>query len=249
MPEDERSPGAPDLTPDLDEAQWLELLAVGSLEVRGRMPWSSNGTFLVAVDAGDVGAQAIYKPEQGERPLWDFPEGIYRREVAAYELSRALGFGVVPETIVRDDAPFGTGSLQRFVDADFAEHYFTLLGVPEHDPALRRIAAFDLLANNADRKGGHLLKDQRGHIWGIDNGLCFHEDDKLRTVMWDYAGEQVPDEAVAAARTLVASLPEVLTELLDPRECDALVERADRLVESPYFPFPGGRRSHPWPLV
>ena len=148
MPTDERPPGSRTLT----------LLRQGHIELQGRMPWSSNSTFLVTVCADDEPIQAIYKPHRGERPLWDFPDGLYRREVAAYELSEALGWRLVPETVLRDEAPFGTGSLQRFVEADFEQHYFTLLeDHPETHDALRAIATFDLVANNADRKSGHCL--------------------------------------------------------------------------------------------
>ena len=141
--------------------------------------------------------RCVYKPGRGERPLWDYPGGLFRREVAAYELSAALGLEVVPETVLRLDGPHGEGSVQRFVDADFSEHYFTLLDEPLYHAQLRKIAAFDLLANNGDRKGGHLLKDPAGRIWGIDHGLCFHVENKLRTVMWDFAGEELPPEVLA----------------------------------------------------
>ena len=133
----------------------LVLLREGQIEIEGRMPWSSNGTYLVTLEHEGVGWRAIYKPERGERPLWDFPTGLYRREVATYELSRALEFGVVPPTVVRD-GPLGVGSVQWFVDADFSEHYFTIYEQrPELHDQLRAIAVLDLLANNTDRKGGH----------------------------------------------------------------------------------------------
>ena len=138
MPEDKRPPQA--LT---------ELLLVGEIELKGRMPWSSNATFLVGLALGEETTDAIYKPGRGERPLWDFPGGLYRREVAASRLSDALGWGIVPMTVLRGDAPLGEGSLQRFVDADFSEHYFTLLEQDDLLPQLRRMAVFDLLANNA----------------------------------------------------------------------------------------------------
>ncbi|MGH9101588.1 MAG: SCO1664 family protein, partial [Acidimicrobiales bacterium] len=162
------------------------------MELRGRMPWSSNATFLVSCTLGGVEMAAIYKPSRGERPLWDFPGGLDRREAAAYELSQLLGWDMVPETVLRGDGPLGPGSLQRFVEADFSQHYFTLVEDASHGEALRRIACFDLVANNADRKSGHCLLGTDGQIWAIDNGLCFHDQPKLRTVMWDFAGEPIP---------------------------------------------------------
>ena len=246
MPEDERPPAPPDLSRD----ELVELLARGTVEVEGRMPWSSNATLLVRVEADGVSLGAIYKPGAGERPLWDFPGGLFRREVAAFELARASGLEVVPETVLRDDAPYGSGSLQRFVEADFAQHYFTLLEEPRHLPALRRVAGFDLLANNADRKGGHLLLDRRETIWGIDHGLCFHESPKLRTVMWDFAGDPVPGEVLDGAARIARRLPEALSALLEPAERAALRRRASRLLERPVYPCPDrDERSYPWPLV
>ena len=191
MPADER-PSAADA---------LSVLAHGEIEVQGRMPWSSNGTFLPPWPSTACDLPAIYKPHRGERPLWDFPDGLYQREVAAYELSEALGWDLVPETVLRAEAPLGIGSLQRFVDADFEQHYFTLLEQPVHHAALRAMAAFDLVANNADRKGGHCLIDADGHVWGIDHGLCFHIEPKLRTVIWDFGGEPLPAELPRRPRT------------------------------------------------
>jgi uncharacterized repeat protein (TIGR03843 family) len=169
----------------------LELLARGEITVKGRLPWASNATFLVEVTRGRATTLAVYKPQRGERPLWDFPRGLHRREVAAYHLSEALGFGVVPPTLARE-GPYGAGSLQLFVDAEFEEHYFTLRERPEQRAALTQLCAFDLVANNADRKSGHCLLGRDGRLYAIDNGLCFHAEPKLRTVVWDFAGEPVP---------------------------------------------------------
>ena len=149
MPEDERPPPAADLS----GPAWLELLAEGELEVLGRLPWSSNYSFLATVRLRGIEQRAVYKPGRGERPLWDYPGGLFRREVAAYELSAALGLGIVPETVLRLEGPHGEGSVQRFVDADFAEHYFTLLNEPLHHAQLRRIAAFDLLVEQRRPQG------------------------------------------------------------------------------------------------
>jgi len=215
------------------------------------MPWSSNGTYLVTVtsSAGEAVA-AIYKPGAAERPLWDFPDGLYRREVAAFALSEALGWGFVPATVEVGDGPLGPGSLQIFVDADFEQHYFTLAEDPAHHPVLKRLAAFDFVANNADRKGGHCLIDGAGQIWGIDHGLCFHVQPKLRTVIWEFAGEPVAEADLADIDRLVGGgLPPSLTALLHPEECRALLSRAGHLLEEPHLPQPWSDRPYPWPLV
>ena len=221
------------------------------------MPWSSNATFLVGVCLDGEATDAIYKPGRGERPLWDFPGGLYRREIAAYRLSEALGWGIVPETVLRPDGPLGEGSLQRFVDADFSEHYFTILERDDLHPQLRRMALFDLLANNADRKGGHCLltrdsDDRRGErgarVWGIDHGVCFHDEPKLRTVIWDFAGEPIEaDEAADVARLLTD--PPTLDDLLHQREVAAFARRTEVVARLARFPDPGSDRPYPWPLV
>jgi uncharacterized repeat protein (TIGR03843 family) len=228
----------------------VRLLAEGELEIEGRLPWSSNASFVVTLCLDGVSGRAVYKPGRGERALWDFPGGLYRREIAAYELSKALGWDVVPETVIRWDAPLGEGSLQRFVDADFSEHYFTLLEQTDLGDALRTIAVFDLVANNADRKSGHCLIDEMRRVWGIDHGLCFHEDPKLRTVMWDFAGEQIPASLLADVARLVDELPEDLTRWLEGDEVDALRRRAATVARLGRFPDPNPEmRPYPWPLV
>lgn len=236
------------------DADAVELLRTGELRVLGRLPWSSNATFLVDVSLGDdpgaeVALQAVYKPVRGERPLHDFPPGLYRREVAAYELSAALGWDLVPPTVVRD-GPLGPGSLQLFVLADFEQHYFTLRERPELHPALRRLCAFDVVANATDRKGGHVLLEGGDHVWAIDNGLCFHAVFKLRTVLWDFAGDRLPADVRDGLSLLAAEgPPEALAELLDPAECAALATRAEVLASDGRFPTdPSGRR-WPWPVV
>jgi uncharacterized repeat protein (TIGR03843 family) len=253
MPEDERSPQA------------LNLLSGGEIELKGRMPWSSNGTFLVGLcmaagaSVGEVlRGDAIYEPARGERPLWDFPGGLYRREVAAWRLSEALGWAIVPATILRLDAPLGQGSLQTFVDADFSEHYFTLLERDDLHPQLRRIAVFDLLANNADRKSGHCLLTRRPtmtpkddvetHIWGIDHGVCFHDEPKLRTVIWDFAGERIEPNLLADVAGLLDSPPD-FAELLTRHELAAFRGRVEAVLRLGHFPDPLGERPYPWPLV
>lgn len=228
----------------------LDVLRRGRVELQGRMPWSSNATFLVTVDLDGTEFPAIYKPERGERPLWDFPGGLSRREVAAYELAVALGWPLVPETVLREDAPLGLGSIQRFVDADFEHHYFTLLEKEAHHPALARMGVFDQLANNADRKGGHCLIDQEGHIWGIDHGLCFHPDPKLRTVIWDFVDQPIADDLLADVRRLgTCGLPEALVALLTGDELDALASRVRGVLRRRRFPAPETGHPYPWPLV
>ncbi len=214
------------------------------------MPWSSNATFLVEVALDAAQGLAVYKPARGERPLWDFPPGLFKRELAAWLLSEALGWGLVPPTVVRDDAPYGPGALQHFVEADFEQHYFTLVRDPAHHGLLQRICVFDLLANNADRKSGHCLLGPDGRIYAIDNGLCFHVEPKLRTVVWDFGGTAIPEALVADVRRLVrAGLPGALGELLEPAERKALLARARRLVEEGEFPADTGGHRYPWPLV
>jgi uncharacterized repeat protein (TIGR03843 family) len=233
-----------------DHVDPMAILASGEVEVLGRMPWSSNATFLVTVHEGDDEARAIYKPGRGERPLWDFPNGLYRREVAAFRLSAALGFAVVPPTILRADAPLGVGSLQWFVEADFQQHYFTLHEErPELHDQLRAIAVFDLLANNTDRKSGHCLLDHQGKVWAIDNGLCFAEDFKLRTVIWEFAGEAIPPPLVDLVCPLAEAVPGEVAELLERDEIAALQARARAMLADPVFPIDRTGRRYPWPLV
>ncbi|MFN2609159.1 MAG: SCO1664 family protein [Acidimicrobiales bacterium] len=225
----------------------LTLLGAGEISVKGRMPWSSNGTFLVELCLDGGTGMAVYKPLRGERPLWDYPPGLYRREVAAWVVSEALGWGLVPATVARD-GPLGPGSLQRFVEADFSEHYFSLLERPEHHPALKAVCTLDVLLNNGDRKSGHcLLAEER--IWGIDHGLCLAADPRLRTVIWDFAGQPVPDELMGPVARLAASPPAALAGLVDDDEVAALAARAAVLVRRPVFPVPRSGRAYPWPLV
>jgi len=235
--------------PERPQADSLRVLLDGDVEVAGRMPWSSNGTYLVEVCKDGESMRAVYKPVRGERPLWDFPGGLYRREVAAYVVSEALGWGLVPETILRE-GPLGPGSLQRFVDADFAQHYFTLLEFPEHHDALKAVCAFDLVANNADRKGGHcLLGTDDDRVWSVDHGLCFHTDPKLRTVMWDFEGMPIPDRLVSDLARFAVAVPDELRGLIDGEEIEALAARAAAIVKRPVFPAARSGRPYPWPLV
>lgn len=227
----------------------LEVLREGELSVVGRMPWSSNATFLVDVGHAAADAQGIYKPHRGERPLWDFPDGLYQREVASFEMSEFLGWHLVPPTVVRD-GPFDIGSLQLFVPNEEEQHYFTLRENPEHRLAFERLCVFDVITNNTDRKSGHCLLGTDGAIYAIDNGLSFHAQFKLRTVLWDFAGDPIPAEIIAdVERLLDEKVPEPVARYLDAFEIDAVLARARAIVTERCFPVdPSGRR-FPWPLV
>jgi uncharacterized repeat protein (TIGR03843 family) len=233
-------------------ADELTLLRRGEVEVMGRMPWGSNATLLTTVCLDGRIAQAVYKPRRGERPLWDFPEGLDRREVAAYVLSEALGWGIVPETVLRDDLPYGVGSLQRFVPFRTEEHYFSLYEDEAHHDQLRTICCFDLLANQTDRKSGHcLLADEGERIWAVDNALSFHVEPKLRTVIWEFGGEAIPTKLRDDVAGLVErGLPDELCDLIDADEQRALLRRAERVARAgSRFPIDGSGRAYPWPLV
>ena len=230
----------------------LSLLERGDLEVLGLLPRASNYTFLARVRSGTDEALAVYKPMRGEIPLWDFPDGtLHRREVAAYEVARALGWPDVPTTVLRD-GPHGVGSVQRFVEFDPAEHFFTLQESRAED--FRRVAVFDVVVNNADRKAGHCLLAGDGRIWLVDHGVCFAVEPKLRTVIWDFAGEPLPPEVCADLQRLgqdlrTGTLRERLAPLLAAREVRALGARIDRLVAAGRLPEPGPGRPYPWPPV
>jgi uncharacterized repeat protein (TIGR03843 family) len=236
-----------ELSPLADQAA-LEFLRAADLEIEGRMPWSSNATFLTNLTVGEVTHQAIYKPVRGERPLWDFEPGLHRRECAAYHLSHALGFQVVPPTVIREGA-FGEGSVQWFVNADHSQHYFTIFENREdlHDQ-LRKIAIFDFVANNTDRKSGHcLIADD--HIWGIDHGLCFAVDFKLRTVIWEFAGEPIETALIDTLSGLLSDPPTSVTDLLTSAESDAMLARTEHLIATREFPGDETGQRYPWPLV
>lgn len=238
--------------PPGDPAAVARLLATGDVEVKGRMPWSSNGTFLVEARScdGEGRCLAVYKPERGERPLWDFPPGLWRREVAAHRVAAALGWDLVPVTVPRRDAPFGEGSLQQFIPFDPDAHYFTLYEDPARHDVLRRLAILDLIINSTDRKGGHVLLSRDGHVWAIDNGLAFHAEPHLRTVIWEFAGEPVPEHLVADVARVASAGVDGSSDLLAPGEVTALTRRAATVASVAHFPDPGpSRRAYPWPLV
>lgn len=243
----------PSRTVDLDDA--LALLSGGEMEKsHGLMPWSSNYTFLVEVHHADEKTLAVYKPCRGERPLWDFPDGtLALREVAAFVVSRALGWDFIPPTVLREGF-VGLGAVQLFIEADPEAHYFSLRD--DHLLVFQRVAAFDYIINNADRKGGHCLKDVDGRIWTIDHGLCFHHEHKLRTVIWDFAGQPIPDGILEDLVGLQQSLDQPssplqreLASLIADREIKTFQRRLDRIINAGTFPLPGAGRNVPYPPI
>ena len=257
-----------------------ELLNRGEIELQGRILPASNATFFGRVSLDGVSIECVYKPVAGERPLWDFPDGtLAGREVAAYAVSEALGWDVVPPTVLRGDGPAGTGMLQAWRDPDegqdpvdlvpsgrVPEGYLHVLDaydgqdrpvslVHEDSDALRRMAVFDILVNNADRKGGHVLAMADGHRFGVDHGVSFHLDDKLRTVLWGWANDPLdPDDAAAVAEvaeqlcTATSALSGTLSLLLTGDEMAATLTRCETLLRRNVMPRPaGGRPSIPWP--
>ena len=275
---------------DVDEATRVEILSRGELEIRGRLVDASNATLLATVTLDGVSAPCVYKPVAGERPLWDFPSRtLARREVAAYVLSAGAGLDVVPVTVLRD-GPYGTGSVQWWVDEglvdddgdpvsgepgaglvdvvppqDLPAGWRRILdaegidGSPvvlahADDPALRRMALFDVVANNADRKGGHVVRDGAGGVYGVDHGLTFNVDDKLRTVLWGWAGERLPGQDRELLAVLVRDLEgggevrAALEDLLAVDEVDRTAHRARELLSGGRYPRPTyGRPPIPWP--
>ncbi len=253
-----------------------ELLARGRIDVTGRLVDASNATLFGTVSADGVEAQCVYKPVRGERPLWDFPDGtLAGREVGAFLVSEAAGFHVVPPTLLRD-GPFGPGMVQVWVDTDDERALVDVCSpkaVPDgwigvlrargdrgepavlvhaDTPALQRMAAFDVVVNNADRKGGHVLAGTDGHLYGVDHGLTLHVDDKLRTVLWGWTGKALPADVVECLEKLAAELDgsfaDVLGEHVTRREVRTLAGRVRTLLDDPVFPEPHGYGpAIPWP--
>ncbi len=231
----------------------LTLLAQGEMELLGLLPDSSNYTFLARLSDGNLEVMAVYKPQRGERPLWDFPNGtLCFREVAAFLLSQMLGWPRIPPTVLRE-GPHGLGIVQLYVEADPNAHYLTF--AQERPADGQRITLFDFLANNADRKSGHCLLDSAGRVWCIDHGITFHADYKLRTVIWEFGGQPIPaplpDDLQALQARLTPTSPETkaLARLLSHREMDALRRRLNHLLTTRTFPEPGPYRAIPWPPV
>ncbi|MCS6908213.1 MAG: SCO1664 family protein [Anaerolineales bacterium] len=239
----------------LDHAHLLHVLQVGEIRLEGEFLWGSNSTFYVSVYMGGKVWKAVYKPVRGERPLWDFPpRTLAKRETAAYIVSQALGWELVPPTVFRSGAPFGAGSVQLYIEHDPEYHYFTF--TQRDRERLRPVVTFDLVVNNADRKGSHVLVDRHGHIWCIDHGICFHEQEKLRTVLWDFAGEPIPEELVEDLRRVSEDLKrgtEWVAQLgtyLSLAEISAFQRRVEALIRKPVFPSPPEeRRPYPWPPI
>lgn len=238
-----------------DSQTILAALQTGDLHLQGQFLSGSNYTFMADVVFKGFKFKAVYKPARGEQPLWDFPPNtLGKREVAAYLVSELLGWELVPPTVFRRKGPLGAGSLQIYVDHDPEYHYFKF--TQEDRERLRPVALFDLLINNADRKGGHILKAEDGHLWLIDHGICFHEEEKLRTVIWDFAGEPVPPDLMSALcrfieeQTVAEIVAQRMNGMLRPSEIAALMSRARRLVDGGIFPQPlSSRRAYPWPPV
>lgn len=255
------------------------ILAEGEMEVLGRLPDSSNATLLVRIarpgselgrlrqptpDDDERAAATgrlvglpvlgpdevfgVYKPLAGEQPLWDFPPGLHRREVAAHRLADHLGWPEIPPTVLRD-GPAGEGSVQAFLDVDQRCHFFEFRDDQRFRASIRRLCVLDHVMNNTDRKAGHCLAGD-DHVWGIDNGLTFHAEYKLRTVLWDEAGDAIDDELLAPLSALAGGdIPKGVAELLDALEREALVTRARAITVHARFPTdPTGRRV-PWPLI
>lgn len=269
-------------TESLDYADG-RLLAEGELTPVGRIAHASNATLVCDASADGRSVRCVYKPIRGERPLWDFPEGtLAGREVASYLVSEALGWGVIPRTVLRD-GPFGPGMVQRWIDTP--ERHPEVGGQPDlvdicppeevpagwlevlraldvqgtevslihaDDPRLQRMAVLDIVLNNADRKGGHALEGVDGSVYGVDHGICLHVENKLRTVLWGWAGAPVADDLVADLTKLVdrlsgGALPDALSEHIAAAEIEALRDRAAALVREPVMPHPAGSRPIPWP--
>jgi hypothetical protein len=237
----------------------LKILSLGEISIRGEFLWGSNYTFLSEVTLAGEQLLAVYKPTKGERPLWDFPVNtLAKREAAAYHVSQALGWDLVPPTVYRKQGPLGPGSLQLYVEHDPEYHYFVFS--PADRQRLRPTVIFDILINNADRKGSHILRDANNRLWLIDHGVCFHVEDKLRTVIWDFVGEQIPEalcadvtrflQALKPTKNGPSELAQCLSAYLSRGEIRALAMRSERLISSGRFPPPDPyRRVFPWPQV
>ena len=238
---------------EYSEADALPILRDGEVIGGHQIPWSSNYTFLVQIDAGPGQfLRAVYKPKSGERPLHDFPNGtLYRREYASFLIGRELGWPPVPLTLIRE-GPYGLGSMQIYIESDPRITYFDLIS--DHFEPLRRFAAFDLVVNNADRKGGHCVLGTDGTVWSIDHGLTFHPEFKLRTVMMEFWGACLGDTLLADIESLINRLSATndftaeLNERLTNNEIDLLRQRAEAVLDDPRIPQLDPRLNIPWPL-
>lgn len=248
----------------MEKAEILNILQTGEIEVEGLMPWSSNYTFLIRVCASQYELSAIYKPRRGERPLWDFPSGtLCHRERAAFLVSDTIGWHIVPPTVLRN-GPNGFGSVQLFIENhDPERHYFTFEGSNQFRDKLQKLTLFDIIINNADRKAGHVLVEEISQsnpdaeeIWAIDHGICFHSQSKLRTVIWEFAGQKIPKNLMTdltqfqdALATNHRNVRTTLAELLNEEELFALQKRLKNIINEGSFRQPGSGRHYPWPPV
>lgn len=241
----------------LTEAQVLSTLESGRIAIQGRLPYSSNHSFLVEVDGEKRTLAAVYKPGRGENPLWDFDQGtLCHRETAAYEVSLALGWGLVPPTILRQ-GPYGRGSVQFYVENDPDQHYFSVRDDARFAMTLRRIVLFDYIVNNADRKSGHCLVDPDGRMWAIDHGVCFHVEYKLRSVIWEFSGQAIEPELLADMARFERALAHAgsafsrrFAALLTGDEVNAMHRRLTHLLTCGSYPEPQPmRRNYPWPPI
>src|SRR5690348_9710574 len=246
-----REPLAPsELRPPADDAEARTLLVEGEIDVEGRMLDASNVTLFGVIRTATLRGECVYKPVAGERPLWDFPDGtLAGREVSAHLVSEALGWRVVPPTVLRD-GPFGSGMVQLWIDGDDTVDLPTF--VRRDLPALRRMAVFDAVVNNADRKGGHIIPTTDGHVYGVDHGICFSTDPKLRTLLWRWAGKPLTSEAVEALGRLtddpMGELGARLHEHLARREVRRTQQRVAELLRTRRHPEPSGEwPALPWP--
>lgn len=267
-----------DMQPEqMNTAVILPLLEFGSMELQGLLPWSSNYSFLVRICPNDkvtavVGQEradaleeirAVYKPRRGERPLWDFPQGtLYQRERAAFIVSDTLSWQQVPPTVIRHGS-HGVGSVQLFIDHDPDCHYFTIEGDPHFQEQLQKIVLFDIIINNADRKAGHVLLEEPADasdlidaLWLIDHGICFHVEHKLRTVIWEFAGQTIPASLLKNLTGFLSDLAnhqsplyKSLANLLSAYEVKALQQRTKKVIDHGKFITPGPGRHYPWPPV
>lgn len=242
-------------------ADILNVLESGDIEVEGLLPWSSNYTFLVRVCFDSIEVEAVYKPQRGERSLWDFAQGtLCRRERAAFLVSHAIGWDLVPPTVLRK-GPNGIGSIQLFVDHDPERHYFTIEGEPAFRTELQKFVLLDILINNADRKAGHVLLEehntnrQEQRLWAIDHGVCFHTEYKLRTVIWEFAAQPIPRSLLQDLTKFQqilnndAVFNKLLPTLLSKQEIDAMKKRLQSILKQGTFRKPGPGRHYPWPPV
>jgi uncharacterized repeat protein (TIGR03843 family) len=241
----------------LTEERVLDALHLGEIEEKGLLPYSSNHSFLVVVEQGDLALPAVYKPQRGETPLWDFEWGtLCKRETAAYVLSHALGWGIVPPTVLREGSR-GLGSVQFFIEHDTEAHYFSAAEDARFNDSFRRLALFDFVVNNADRKSGHCLLGADGRVWAIDHGICFHAEFKLRTVIWEFSCEPIEEDYWADLANLRADLANVksalsrsVAGLLNPEEISAMRKRVEHLLRTRIYPAPSAhRRNYPWPPI